>query len=150
MTIGVVDTSVFCNILHVPGRSQHSDRAVSELEEYVSSEYSLLLPLATIYESGNHIAQAANGDRRRQVAKRFCTHVRAACTGEAYWSPTPIHAGDDLVEWLSDFPDQAMRGVGMADLSIVKIFEEQCRLHPGRRVFIWSYDDDLLGYDREP
>lgn len=149
MTVGVVDTSVFSNILRVPGYSQDSDRAVSELEEYVNSGYSLLLPLATIYEAGNHIAQAANGERRRQVAERFCSHVRAACTGDAYWSPTPIHAGEDLVEWLDDFPDHAMREVGMADLSIVKIFEEQCRLHPGRRVFIWAYDDDLAGYDRD-
>jgi hypothetical protein len=35
-------------------------------------------------------------------------------------------------------------------MSIIKTWERQCELHTARRVFIWSYDDDLLGYDRAP
>lgn len=149
MTVCIVDTSVFCNVLAVPGRSQQVERALEELEEYVDSEFALLLPLATIYETGNHIAQANDGDQRRQVAERFSEQVRRACEGEAYWSPTPIHDSEALLDWLDDFPDEAMRQVSLADLSIIRIFEEQRRLHHERRVFIWAYDGDLRSYDTQ-
>lgn len=42
-----------------------------------------------------------------------------------------------------------MCGLSLADLSMIKLFEQQCLLNPARRVFIWSYDeDDLSAYDR--
>lgn len=50
--------------------------------------------------------------------------------------------------WLSQFPDHAMRGIGLGDLSIIELFELECRRHQNRRVYIWSYDEDLQGYDR--
>jgi hypothetical protein len=50
--------------------------------------------------------------------------------------------------YLDAFPDNAMREITLADLSIIKGFEKQCRLHRMRRVFIWSYDDVLDAYDR--
>lgn len=150
MTIVIVDTSVFCNLLRVPKRHQHSERALAELEELLESGASLLLPLATIYETGNHIAQQGDGRERRAVARCFVEQVREAYSGEAPWSPTPFHDGTDLTRWLDTFPDEAARGVGLGDLSILQIFHEQCRLHPGRQVRVWSYDRHLDGYDRRP
>lgn len=50
--------------------------------------------------------------------------------------------------WLNQFPDHAMRGIGLGDLSIIELFELECRRHQNRRVYIWSYDEDLQGYDR--
>ena len=49
-----------------------------------------------------------------------------------------------------DYPDHAMQGAGMGDLSIVKEWERQCDLNRARRVLIWSFDEHLAGYDREP
>ena len=46
--------------------------------------------------------------------------------------------------------DYAMRGPDMSDLSIIKAWEVACAHHPRRRVRIWSLDQDLQGYDREP
>lgn len=60
--ICIIDTSVFCNILDVPRRNQHHAESVAALAEMLASRHTLLLPLATIYETGNHIAQ--NGDGR--------------------------------------------------------------------------------------
>jgi len=59
-------------------------------------------------------------------------------------------ATDDWLAWLDEFPDSAMRGVSIGDLTIIKEYERQCELHPTRRVLIWSLDDDLQGYDRAP
>ncbi|RTZ75583.1 MAG: hypothetical protein DSZ00_01695 [Gammaproteobacteria bacterium] len=150
MTICLVDTSIFCNILEVPGRCQDKQRVVDELEQKIGEESNLLLPLAAIVETGNHIAHCTNGGARRKVAKRFVKQVRMAIEGTAPWVVTPLPGKSDWLTWLEEFPDTAMRGVGIGDLSILKAFEQQCRLHPMRRVMIWSLDVALDGYDRAP
>jgi hypothetical protein len=146
----IIDTSVFCNILDVFRREHDHAKSLVELEMMVGAGYTLLLPLATIYETGNHIAQNGDGGRRRKTAERFVTQVRAAFSGDAPWTPTLIPEPADFLAWLDEFPYQAGRGIGMGDLSIIKTWEQQCGLHEARRVFIWSYDGDLQGFDRPP
>lgn len=148
MTICIVDTTVFCNVLDVPGYNQHKDEALATLRDYLSKRFSLLLPLATVYETGNHIARVPDGQLRRQVATRFAEQVRLAVDGRSPWTPTPLPGPEELASWLTEFPDQAMRGVSLADLSIIKVFQRQCQLHRARRVFIWSYDKHLHSHDR--
>lgn len=148
MSVGIVDTTVFCNILDVPGRNQESDRARDELAAYVRNDVSLLLPLAVIYETGNHIAHATGN--RHAAAERFAREVRKALDGDNPFAPARLHSLDDVAAWLDDFPDRAASGVGLADLSILSLWEQQRRLHRHRRVFVWSYDAHLTGYDHTP
>jgi hypothetical protein len=148
--ICIIDTSVFCNILDVPRRNQHHADSMAELEAMVAAEHTLLLPLAAIYETGNHIAHNGDGTLRRRTAQVFVAQVRAAFSGDAPWTPTLVPEPEEFIDWLGEFPDHAGRGIGMGDLSIVKAWEEQCALHQARRVFIWSYDGHLQGYDRPP
>lgn len=148
MSVGIVDTTVFCNLLDVPGRDQESARAQAELAAHVQAEVSLLLPLAVIYETGNHIAHAT-GDRRA-AAERFAREVRKALNGDNPFAPARLHSLDDVAAWLDNFPDRATAGVGMADLSILSLWEQQRKLHRHRRVFVWSYDTHLTGYDHTP
>jgi predicted nucleic acid-binding protein len=148
--ICIIDTSVFCNILDVPRRNQHHAQSLAELEAMVAAGHTLLLPLAAIYETGNHIAHSGDGTLRRRTARVFVTQVRAAFSGEAPWTPTLVPEPEEFIVWLDEFPDHAGRGTGMADLSIIKAWEQQCALHQARRVFIWSYDGDLQSYDRLP
>jgi hypothetical protein len=148
VTICIVDTTVFCNILDVPGYNQDKDEALATLRDYINQPFSLLLPLATVYETGNHIAHVPDGQLRREVAARFAREVSRAVDGASPWTPTPLPEAEELASWLAEFPDHAMRGVSLADLSIIKVFERQCELHRARRVFIWSYDQHLHGYDR--
>ncbi|MGB5687333.1 MAG: hypothetical protein WBM35_16105 [Candidatus Electrothrix sp.] len=51
---------------------------------------------------------------------------------------------------MGEFPDYAMKGVGFGDLSIIKDWEELQRIHSGQRVYIWTLDNDLKGYDYNP
>ncbi len=149
MSIVLMDTSVFCNVLDVPGFNQDRDSILSELEERIRSRDTLLLPMAAVLETGNHIAQiAGGGGLRRMVAQRFCDSVSEAIDGALPWTPTPFWEVEQLRIWLSEFADYAMRGVGMGDLSIIKEWERQCELFPRRRVIIWSLDGDLQGYDQ--
>lgn len=148
MSVGIIDTTVFCNLLDVPGRNQDRAQAQRELADYVTDGVRLLLPLAVVYETGNHIAHA--GGDRHAVATRFANEVRRAITGENPFAPARVHDLNDVERWLDDFPDRASAGVGLADLSILHIWEQQRTLNRLRRVFIWSYDEQLQGYDFTP
>lgn len=151
MSIALIDTSVLCNIIPVPGFDQDRDEILSEMERLIDQRTTLLLPMAAVIECGNHIAQLGSGGVRRTAAQRFCEQVGNAIDGKAPWTPTPFWDVDALRKWLHEFPDQAMREVGMGDLSIIKEWERQCALNRARRVFIWSLDgSDLGGYDRKP
>jgi len=149
LTICILDTSVFCNMLDVPACNQDRADTLSTLERYLEAGHTLLLPLTAVYEAGNHIAHVGNGDARRKAAQRFVEQVTQAIAGRAPWTPTPFPDPKQLTEWLAEFPDCAMRETGLVNLTIIKEFERQCALHRLRRVFVWSYDHHLRGYDRK-
>ena len=148
MTICVVDTSVFCNVLGVLGRNQHQRECLDALRDFRANGIFLMLPLAVVFETGTHIAHLAHGSVRRSTAEKFVAQVQQAVDGRAPWVATPLPAPATLSGWIEGFPDAAMRGLTLADLSIVEVFEQQCARHPARRVFIWSLDTHLQGYDR--
>lgn len=148
MSVAIVDTSVFCNLLAVPGRDQERERAGRELEAHVAGGVRLLLPMAIVYETGNHIAHA--GGDRHAAAARFVRWVRDSLDGSSPFAPARLHSLDDVRGWLDDFPERAAAGVGLADRSLIGLWEQQRRLNRLRRVFIWSYDTHLAGYDERP
>lgn len=150
MSICIIDTSVFCNILEVPNLCQERAQVLDRLEELIDEGATLLLPLATIYETGNHIAQNGDGRQRRHAAERFVKQVDLALQGENPFTPTDINEEDELRRWLGQFPNYAEQEVGFGDMSIVEAFHDECERHPSRRVFIWALDDDLSSYDRRP
>ena len=146
--VRIVDTSVLCNLLRVPNMDQDAGRATREFREALTAGDALLLPIPVIYETGNHIAQNGDGRQRRAVARGFTELVEKAFGAELPFIPTPLQDPDDLLVWLAEFPDRAAEGIGFADLSIIKVFEQQCEWNQARRVMIWSYDRHLAGYDR--
>lgn len=148
-SICIIDTTVFCNLLRVPFMDQDAEDTFAELRRFIDLNYTLPLPVAVVYETGNHVAQNGNGRQRRSTAERFVDQVRKALNGASPFRPTYIHSIDEIDEWLSTFPDQAMRGIGLGDCSIIELYHHQCRLNKLRRVFIWSYDDHLAGYDTQ-
>ena len=150
MSIVLMDTSVFCNVLNVPGFNQDRDGVIADLETWIKNGDTLLLPMAAVIETGNHIAQVIDGRLRRQSAERFCQQVGAAIDGTAPWSAMRFWEPEQLRNWLGEFPNRAMQELGMADLSIIKDWESMCEIHRGPRVRIWSLDGDLQGYDRAP
>ena len=151
MSVVLIDTSVFCNIVPVPGRDQNRHAMLTRLQELVVAKTTLLLPMAAVLETGNHIAQmSGGGSRRRRTAGHFCKLVTDAIDGTAPWVPTPFWELEILRGWLGEFPGHAMANRGMGDFSIIKEWERQCSLHRARRVLIWSLDQHLNSFDREP
>jgi len=120
------------------------------MERKIQAEETLLLPMSTILETGNHIGQNGDGRQRRATAEGFVRFVEQAIQGQAPFTPTPFFEAEQLLEWLGEFPDWAMRAAGLADLTIRKEFDRQCTLHPTRLVYIWSLDHHLSSFRREP
>jgi hypothetical protein len=149
LSICLLDTSILCELLEIPDKCGSFAEVTSELERRVQQRESLLLPLPAVLETGNHIGQNGDGRQRRAAAERFIRLVRDAIDGKTPFVPTPFEA-EAWRDWLDEFPDWAGRGSGWGDLTILKEFDRQCALNPGRLVYIWSTDRHLSSYRREP
>lgn len=148
--VAIVDTSVFLNVLDVPRRNADRIQVLTRLEALIAEGATLLLPMAAVYEAGNHIARLGDGANRRRFALHFAEQAMKAVGGEAPWRTMKAPSIEDVGKWLADFPDAAMRGASMGDHTIIKEWEEARKRTPNLRVFIWSLDDDLRGYDHKP
>jgi len=149
MSIGLVDTTIFCNIIQIPGMHNDHVEVMRQFRNYIDQDCTLLLPIATIIETGNHVAQNGDGNQRRETANKFTELVNKAILENIPWTiPKPLFSQDDLAEYLLEFPDNAMRGIGLGDLSIIKEFHRQCQLQPVCHIFVWSLDEHLMGYEQ--
>lgn len=156
--IVLLDTSVYLNVLDVPGVNQDRDSVLDEFSACIARGDYFLLPLAAVWETGNHIADLGSGQERRHFAQRLVVDVERAFNGQVPYRATHFPERGEFLVWLGGFPDMAMRnksahklreGVSLADLSIIKEWERNCALHPMSRVRVWSLDSDLAGYDRQ-
>ena len=148
--ICLLDTSVFVEFLRVPSMSSSHDKVLDDMKSKIEGRESLFLPMATIFETGNHISQNGDGNQRRDCAKRFAQQVTLAIDGESPFTPINFVEAEEMRTWLSRFPDAAMQEMGLGDLSIIHDWERQRDLNQGRRVYIWSLDNHLQGFDTHP
>lgn len=156
-SICLIDTSIFLNILDVPNRNSQKAETIRKFEEFIELECSFIVPMATIIETGNHIAQNGNGSTRRQVAIKFIDTIEKTFDGQAPFRIADWANQQEMRTWLKDFPDHAGRnksisriseGTTFGDLSIIKEYEAVCSKFPMSEVFIWSLDEDLISYHR--
>lgn len=146
MSICIVDTSVLCEILDVGHRTRSHERFLKEYGKKVSNQETLVAPVATIVETGNHIAHIGDGTLRRRAAKRLVDILTEKKAG----SGRVIVAAEEWSRWeswLLSFPDHATRAIGIGDLSIIQVFERFRAICYGRRVYIWTKDEHLRGRD---
>ncbi|GHC16751.1 hypothetical protein GCM10010082_04640 [Kushneria pakistanensis] len=145
----LVDTSVFLEVLNVPCKAGQHVAILEQLAERLDiNREELFLPMATILETGNHIGQNGDGRQRRDCAQRFVRQVELALTGQSPFKPISFLEPTQLRNWLNEFPDHAGRGSGLGDLSIIHDWQRLCEQNSHRRVYIWSLDQHLGGYDK--
>ena len=155
----LIDTSVFLNLLNVPGLNQNTQRVAAEFVDYAGINCTFILPMATILETGNHIAQNGDGRLRRQTAQRFCKAVNDAFTDAPPYRLSEFPSTREVLDWLAEFPDRAGQnksaartgeGTSFGDLSIIKEYEKCLERFPMSELFIWSLDSDLEAYHHIP
>lgn len=153
-SVCLIDTSIFLNLLDVPHCNESRAEVAQDFETFAEVGCSFLLPMATILETGNHIAQNGDGNLRRETAQRFVLAVKGAFSGEAPWRPVVFPVTEEILSWIDSFPDCAGRnkatnkpeGTSFGDLTIIQEFEKACARFPMSEVFIWSLDSDLQSY----
>jgi len=146
--ICLIDTSIFLEVLNVPQKANQNKSIKKLLKEKIEEGETLFLPMATILETGNHIAQNGNGDQRRACASQFVEQVTMALDGKTPFNPIRFLQPEDLQKWLYEFPDSATQGRGLGDQAIIHDWQKLCDQHSSRRVYIWSLDTHLKGYEQ--
>jgi len=154
--IVLLDTTVYLNVLDVPGRNQDRAEILDEFTARVQNGDHFLLPMATIWEAGNHVSRLVNGALRYQFAERLVANVRDAINGEVPYRTTYFPDSTVFSTWLNEFPGFAQRnkspqktteGISLSDFSIIKEWEQTRSRHSMSRVLIWALDSDLAAYD---
>jgi hypothetical protein len=157
-SICLIDTSILLNFLNVPNRNQSREKVLQDFKDYAAAGCTFLLPMASILETGNHIAQNGDGNQRRETAQRFVKTIQDSFLGQSPWQPIDFPSPDEIRTWLEQFPGLAgknkapnkLEGTSFGDLTIIQDFEKTCKKFPMSEVFIWSLDQDLANYHKTP
>lgn len=148
-----IDTSVLVNLLKVPGKNQQALKAAQDfmaLQE--DSGVQFVLPVTAVIETGNHIAQLANGDTRRKIAETFGEVLELVTKSESPWVLHDFEWGEAFLDSFLNgagtgqpWPELAQARLGGGDLSIL-VEAEMYRARLGIDYEIWTYDDGLRSY----
>ena len=152
MEVFFIDTSVFCNILPVPGRDQDRDAVMAQLKDRLERG-TLILPVTTVIETGNFIAQLASGGMRRAAALRFVTVLELICAGKAPWTLHQFAWDQNILEDLisgsgsgTTLVQHAEGKVGTGDLTILAEMRAYARRAQTAAVQVWSLDGGLVAH----
>ena len=149
MNVRFMDTSIVMNLLEVPHMCADAESVKSEFAKAVAEKETLILPMSTIIESGNHIAHITNGTIQREKALKFQEFLKKTAREEAPWTFYGVELTKEDLEFLADeFPNRALHmGMGIGDMSIIRFYEKYKETTPGiGRIMIWSTDAHLAGY----
>jgi hypothetical protein len=139
----IIDTSILLELLNVPNKANNSEKTWNLFFERKKTGALFFIPLAVIFETGNHIAQNGDGRQRRSCALMFCNFIKKTLEGESPFMLVDFFDKDELACWLNEFPDFSITGKGFGDLSICK---DAMKLHekfPNDKIYIWTLDGHL-------
>lgn len=151
MNVKFIDTSVMLNLLEVPKMCSDVEKVKLQWKQNLESNDVLIMPFATIVETGNHIAHISDGNKRRKIARKFGEFLRKTAKGEAPWKLYGVKNTKEELLYLADnIEDFATREIGIGDMSIVYAYERYIEETPGvGTIMIWSTDTHLQGYRKE-
>lgn len=144
--IWLIDTSILCNILDVPGSNQDRDKILQDFDVRIKRGDEFFLPYVAFIEAGNSIAQLS-GNYKFDFAQKFVKITKQAMNNEAPFKPLKFPKKEDILRAIDDFPNHASRGIGFGDFSIIEDWKEQSSKFKQYSVKIWSLDQGLQGYE---
>lgn len=148
-TISFIDTSILCNLVPVPGFDQQRKEVTDEMTRRLNDGEEFILPITSVIETGNHIAQLSSGSARRAAASKLDALLRFVCAGQTPWVLHDVAWNRAFLQKLLDGADtatsyieHAQAGVGAGDLCILterQAFSERSRIPAD----IWTLDGGL-------
>lgn len=154
----VIDTCLLCVWLKVPGmeccgergNEWRFSRVNEEICAAIKDGFTLVLPLATIIETGNHIAQAPH--QRRGTAISLAARMRDAANAETPWAAfkhqSDLWGPDQLRELAETWPPLADSKFSLGDATIKRIGDFYAQA--GCDVRFLTADSQLQAYEPPP
>lgn len=151
----ILDTSVLCCWLQVPGREEagpvnnrwNHERIRVLLEQEREKNSTFVLPIATLIETGNHIAQASS--HRFERATSLAEHLREAANAKSPWAAftdqSPLWQAENLRTLADSWPKLATGGTSIGDATIKDVAEYYAKA--GYSVEILTGDTGLKAYE---
>ena len=151
----ILDTSVLCCWLQVPGKEEtgpvhdrwNHDRINVLLERERTKSSTFVLPMATLIETGNHIAQAPC--QRFERATRLANYLREAADAQSPWAAftdqSPLWQTENLRTLADRWPQLASGGISIGDATIKDVAEYYAKA--GYFVEILTADAGLKAYE---
>jgi len=146
----MVDTSVLCEILQVPGKSDpaRGNDVLAEADRRWRGGERFVIPITAVIETGNHIAQSS-GDRYT-VAGRLVRLLQVAISEQSHWRVLQTRLGADFLMALcaGDSTGQSLEAlaaakVGAGDIAIL-VERDQFRATTAvGDVGVWTFDEGL-------
>ncbi|MEB3339916.1 hypothetical protein [Okeania sp.] len=127
----IIDTSILCVYLEVPGKETcgsednkwNKFRVDEKLKKEAKEKTTFVLPLATIIETGNHIAQATK--KRYEISKKLANLMILTADHQTPWAVftelSILWNTENLKQLADEFPDFASRRFALGDATIKKI-----------------------------
>ncbi len=150
MKVTLIDTSVLCELLQVPGKSEPGRKAEmwDEVDVRSGDGERMVLPVTALVETGNHIVQC--GGDRHTVAERLATFLRLVLQSDSPFLVPELEFGPDFVTALADgastgqtLAQLATHKVGSGDVAILV---QRNQLRDGgafTAVEVWTLDQGL-------
>jgi hypothetical protein len=151
----ILDTSVLCCLLRVPGKEEagpQNDRwdhaRINHLLDHEKQQGSIfVLPMATIIETGNHIAQASG--QRYERATELAALLRGVADGTTPWAAftdqSILWQSENLRDLAGSWPTLAAGGTSIGDATIKDVAEFYA--NAGYKVEILTGDRGLKAYE---
>ena len=133
----ILDTSVLCCWLKVPGRDEagpvHDRWDYARINALLESEReknsTFVLPIATLIETGNHIAHAPA--QRFERANELANYLREAADAQSPWAAftdqSPLWQSENLRSLAETWPALAAGGTSIGDHTIKDVAEYYAR-----------------------
>jgi hypothetical protein len=149
-TFTFVDTSVLCELLEVPGKS--SPQRAAALKEEADRRHRdgerFVIPITTVIETGNHIAQADGN--RFEVAGRLVRLLELAVAGQSPWRVLQTRLGPEFLLALcaGDSTGQSLQAlaaarVGTGDVALLVERDQLLVGSAAASVKVWTLDAGL-------
>ncbi|MDZ8237166.1 MAG: hypothetical protein RMZ69_08360 [Nostoc sp. ChiQUE01a] len=154
----IIDTSILCVYLGVPGKETcgsendkwDKKRVEDRFQEEEKQGTKFILPIATIIETGNHIAQASS--KRYEIAQAFADILVKVADGVIPWGVFETQVGElwnseQLKQLASEWPILASRKFSIGDATIKTVAEYYAKTSSTFQVEIFTGDGGLKAYE---
>ncbi len=151
MNVRFIDTSIMLNLLEVPGRCDRKEKVKQEWAEVLKNNETLIMPAATIIETGNHIAQISDGNVRRTITMKFKEFLEKTAEGEAPWTLYGNGLDKEEIKYVAEHLNEFTQSrIGIGDMTIIYAYEKYRNEKPAiGTIMIWSVDEHLSAYREE-